>query len=77
MKLLIIKNQDKNGNVLYYCGSYAGGKVPQWSKDPNHKKVARFLNQAEAKARFKQLVELGYENLKIVKVELILRGFTK
>lgn len=77
MKAFIIKNEDKNGNTFYYCGSYAGGKVPTWSKDPNNKKVARFLSQEAAKRKFKVLMVLGYKNLKIIGVELIPRGAIK
>ena len=77
MKAYIIKNEDKNGNTFYYCGSYAGGKVPAWSKDPNNKKVVIFFNHDEAKTKFKALVERGYENLKIVKVDLIARGMNR
>lgn len=77
MKTLMIKNQDKNGNILYYCGSYGRDFIPTWSKDPNNKKVIRFLSWAEARIEFKALVVLGYNNLKIVEVELVPRGTKK
>lgn len=78
MKAFIIKNQDKNGNVLYYCGSYGRkGFIPVWSKDPNNKKVIRFMSHADAIIEIRALTVLDYKNLKIVGVELILRGRTK
>ena len=77
MKVLIIKNKDKNGNALYYCGSFGRGFIPTWSKDPNNKKVIQFLSYTNARIEIKALVAHGYNNLNIVEVELIPRGFKK
>ena len=77
MKAFIIKNEDKNGNIFYYCGDYAKGKIPMWTKDPNNMMVVRFLNQASAMMELKALIMLGYRNLKIIGVELIPRGAMK